>query len=197
MQKPPSNKKNLFLAPDLCFFFVGFNLVAPYRAILRYYRCDTPYRAILFKGGWRPPAEWCDTPPSYLFSHRHICAISHFATYRAIIAQYPTKTSAKEFCDTIAASIARYEKYRYWASKFWRNFSPQTPKPWKTLHAVNFTKISRRISRHLWQRKTKKKFTPHFCRVAALKTSTRSNVRTCLNRLRSRKTDLDASKLAV
>ena len=26
-------------------------LVAPCRAILRYYRCDTPYRAILFKGG--------------------------------------------------------------------------------------------------------------------------------------------------
>ena len=25
-------------------------LVAPYRAILRYYRCDTPYRAILFQG---------------------------------------------------------------------------------------------------------------------------------------------------
>ena len=27
------------------------DLVAPYRAILRYYRCDTPYRAILFQGG--------------------------------------------------------------------------------------------------------------------------------------------------
>ena len=25
--------------------------VAPCRAILRYYRCDTPYRAILLKGG--------------------------------------------------------------------------------------------------------------------------------------------------
>ena len=32
--------------------------------------------------------------------------------------RYPTKTSTKEFCDSIAASIARYEKYRYWASKF-------------------------------------------------------------------------------
>ena len=31
--------------------------------------------------------------------------------------RYPTKTSMKEFCDTIAASIARYEKYCYWASK--------------------------------------------------------------------------------
>ena len=25
--------------------------VAPYRAILRYYHCDTPYRPILFQGG--------------------------------------------------------------------------------------------------------------------------------------------------
>ena len=88
------------------------SLVAPYRAILRYYRCDTPYRAILFQGGCTPP-KWCDTPPWYLVSHRHICAIPHFATYRAIIVRYPTKTSTKENCDTIAASIARYEKYRY------------------------------------------------------------------------------------
>ena len=56
-------------------------------------------------------------PLWYLVSHRHICAIPHFATYRAIIVRYPTKTSTEEFCDTIAASIARYEKYRYWASK--------------------------------------------------------------------------------
>ena len=35
-------------------FWVGCwasTLVAPYRAILRYYCCDTPYRAILFKEG--------------------------------------------------------------------------------------------------------------------------------------------------
>ena len=31
--------------------------------------------------------------------------------------RYPIKTSSKEFCDTIATSIARYEKYRCWASK--------------------------------------------------------------------------------
>ena len=39
---------------------------------------------------------------------QRICAIPHFATYRAILVRYPTKTSTKEFCDTIAASIARY-----------------------------------------------------------------------------------------
>ena len=77
-----------------------------------------PYRAILVQGGWHspkmvryPPLNW------YLVSHRHISAIPHFATYRAIIVRCPTKTSTKEFCDTIAASIARYAKYRYWASK--------------------------------------------------------------------------------
>ena len=46
----------------------------------------------------------------------------HFATYRAIIVRYPTKTSTKYICDTIAASVARYEKYRCWASKAGRQF---------------------------------------------------------------------------
>ena len=56
---------------------------------------------------------------SELSSHRHTCAIPHFATCRAIVVRYPIKTSKKEFCDTIItiASIARYEKYRCWASK--------------------------------------------------------------------------------
>ena len=31
--------------------------------------------------------------------------------------RYPIKTNTKKFCDTIATSIARYEKYRCWASK--------------------------------------------------------------------------------
>ena len=92
------------------------SLVPPHRAILRYYRRDTPYRAILFQGGLHSP-KMVRYPPWYLVSHRHICAIPHFAIYRSIIVRYPTKTSTKEFCDTIAASIARYEKYRYWASK--------------------------------------------------------------------------------
>ena len=61
--------------------------------------------------------KWCDTPPWYLASHRHICAMPHFATHRAIVVQYPTKPSTNEFCNAIAISIARYEKYRCWASK--------------------------------------------------------------------------------
>ena len=41
------------------------DLVAPYRAILPYYRCDTPHRAMLFQGGRQLP-KWCDTSPWYL-----------------------------------------------------------------------------------------------------------------------------------
>ena len=70
-----------------------------------------------FSGKSAFPQNGAIPPPWYLISHRHICAIPHFATYRAIIVRYPTKASTKEFCDTIATSIARYEKYRYWASK--------------------------------------------------------------------------------
>ena len=44
-------------------------------------------------------------PPGYLVSHRHICAVPHFATYRAIIVRYPIKTSTKEFCNTIRYNL--------------------------------------------------------------------------------------------
>ena len=70
-----------------------------------------------FSGRLALPPNGAIPPPWHLVSHKHICAIPHFATYRAIIVRYPTKTSTREFCDTIATSIARYEKYRCWASK--------------------------------------------------------------------------------
>ena len=48
-------------------------LVGPYRAILRYYRCDTPYRAILFKGSYRSP-KMVRYPPFVLsFTQAHLC----------------------------------------------------------------------------------------------------------------------------
>ena len=46
-------------------------------------------------------AHLCDTP--FCNVSRDNCAIPH-------------KTSTKDFCDTIATSIARYAKYRCWAS---------------------------------------------------------------------------------
>ena len=57
--------------------------------------------------------------PPLLLSFTQVCAIPHVATNRAIIVRYPIETSTKLFlfCDAIAASIARYEKYRCWASK--------------------------------------------------------------------------------
>ena len=114
-------------------------LVAPYRAILHTIAA-IPHIARYFFREVSTPPKWCDTPPWHLVSHRHICAIPHFATYRAIIVRYPTKTSAKEFCDTITASIARYEKYRYWASKL----KPPFAEPPKILQ--NSLQISRKIS---------------------------------------------------
>ena len=87
--------------------------------IARY--CDTiaaiPHIAQYLFGEVSIPPKWCDTHPWYLISHRHICAIPQFATYRAISVRYPIETSTKQFCDTIATRIARYEKYRCWASK--------------------------------------------------------------------------------
>ena len=38
-----------------------------------------------FSGKLALTQKWYDTPPRHLVSHRHICAIPHFATYRAII----------------------------------------------------------------------------------------------------------------
>ena len=57
------------------------------------------------QSGAIPLSPWC------LVSHRHICAIPHCATYRAIIVRYPIKKN-KQFADTLATSIARCEKYR-------------------------------------------------------------------------------------
>ena len=51
-------------------------------------------------------------PPWHFVSNRHICAVPHFATCRAIIVQYLIETSTKEFCDTNTTSITRYETYR-------------------------------------------------------------------------------------
>ena len=80
-------------------------LVAPYRSILRYYRCDTPYCAILLKGGWHslkmvryPPlvlsftkAHLCDTP--FCNISRDNCAIPPFKQARKSFAILSLKVS--------------------------------------------------------------------------------------------------------
>ena len=45
------------------------NLAAPYRAILRCYRCDTPYRAMLFEGGEQFHKTVRSRPLLYGFTH--------------------------------------------------------------------------------------------------------------------------------
>ena len=74
----------------------GRDVVASYRAMLRY-----PIAAILhipchFLTKVCNSPELCDTSPWYLFSHRHICAITHFATHRAIIVRYPPPSIQKQ-----------------------------------------------------------------------------------------------------
>ena len=50
--------------------------------------CDTlaavPHIARYLSRKVSSPPKWCDTPPWHLVSHGNICAIPHFATYRAI-----------------------------------------------------------------------------------------------------------------
>ena len=71
--------------------------------------CDTiaavPHIARYF---WREvctPPKWCDTLSWHLVSHRHICAIPHYATYRAIIVRYPHKNKHER--------VLRYYRYKY------------------------------------------------------------------------------------
>ena len=46
----------------------------------------------LFRDDSTPP-NWCDTSPWHFRSHRRICAIAHFAIYRAITVRYTIITS--------------------------------------------------------------------------------------------------------
>ena len=80
-----------------------------------------------FRGGQHSP-KLVRYPPCYLVLHRHISAIPHFATYLETIVRYPIKPSTKEFCDTIATSIARSGKYRCWASKTAEQLCKTAPK---------------------------------------------------------------------
>ena len=78
---------------------LSISLVAPYRAILRYHRCDTPYRTILLQGSrLTAPQDGAITLPWCLVSHRHICgAMPHCATYRDSCATRPQKQAPNSF----------------------------------------------------------------------------------------------------
>ena len=87
-------------------------LVAPCRVILKHYRCDTPRDA--FSVGLALPPK-CAMPLSgtsiYTDTSVRYPVLRH---NRAILAQYPIKTSMNELCNE---RMARYEKHRCWASE--------------------------------------------------------------------------------
>ena len=79
-------------------------LMAPYRAILRYYRCNTSYRTIPSEGGSQSLKTVRELPWVLRASHSHVCAITHGATYRAMIVRYPKNKHKRGL---------RYYRYKY------------------------------------------------------------------------------------
>ena len=77
--------------------------------IARY--CDTiaaiPHIVRYFFREVNSSPKWCDTPPCYLVSHRHICAIPPFATYRAIIVRYPPQKQAQKSFAILSLEVSR------------------------------------------------------------------------------------------
>ena len=63
-----------FVSAQVVVLFVPLPLVAPYRAILRYYCCDTPYRAIPSQGGSHS-TNMVRYPPPLVpsFAQAHLC----------------------------------------------------------------------------------------------------------------------------
>ena len=58
-----------------------------------------------FSGRLALPRNGAIPPLGYLVSHRHICAIPHFATYRAIVVRYPHKNKHER--------VLRYYRCKY------------------------------------------------------------------------------------
>ena len=87
-------------------------LVAPYRAILRYYRCDTPYRLALFKspsgGGLTKMGSvtfWGPLDTSFLFA-------------QVVVARWPQKTSVigpqnLAFCEVLGSKCDKNKCGKY------------------------------------------------------------------------------------
>ena len=97
-------------------FQITVNSFPVWPHVARY--CDTiaaiPHIARYFLREVSVPPKWCDTLPWYLILHRHICAIPHFATYRAIPHENKHEIILRYYRYKYRA---RYEKYRCWASK--------------------------------------------------------------------------------
>ena len=66
---------------ELCKF--GCGLGSSLTRLLKLRSLRYPISCHVFLSEVSTPPRWCNTPLCYLDSHRHICAIPHFATYRA------------------------------------------------------------------------------------------------------------------
>ena len=81
-----------------------WTLVAPNRAILEHYRCDTPFQAIPSQGGFAF-SKWCDIFPWYLsFAQAHLCDTPLCNTSCDNHAIHD-KTSTNRLDDTIATCM--------------------------------------------------------------------------------------------
>ena len=77
-----------------------------------------PHIARCFLREVSTPPKWCDTPPLVLnFTQTHPWDTPFCNVSRAIVVPPHKNKHERVLRDTIATSIARYEKYRCWASK--------------------------------------------------------------------------------
>ena len=81
-------------------------LVAPYRAILRYYRCDTPYRAILLKRV-STPTKWCDTPLGASLHTGTSVRSPILQAYRAIDGAIPPQKQVRKSFAILSLQVSR------------------------------------------------------------------------------------------
>ena len=89
-ESKPNNKKHVRDASHAR----SANLVGTYSALLRYYRCNAPYCAMLFlrEVSTRPKAHLCNTPFCNIF--RDNCAIPHKNKHEEVFRYYRCKCCA-------------------------------------------------------------------------------------------------------
>ena len=93
------------------------SLVAPYRAILRYYRCECPVSRDTFEGSQHSPKMVRYPPPLVLsFSQAHLCDTPFCYVSRDMCAIPTLKQGRKSVAILSQQKFVRYEKYRCWVS---------------------------------------------------------------------------------
>ena len=107
------------------------SLVAPHRAILLYYRCDTPYRAILFKGGWHSP-KMVRYPPlvlSFTKAYLRDTLFCNISRDNCAIPPPPKKKQARKSFAILSLQVSRDMKSIVAGPLSWRVPNPPGPNP--------------------------------------------------------------------